>query len=104
MIIIFGIIITIINIITIITIITIIIITTVTIINEATSIPSQPSMQFANDLEPRLELKDELRNKKGVKNLILYYSNLEYETVFNNLNAKMVGRNDIVFCAGPCYY
>ena len=59
-------------------------------------------MQFADDLEPRLEKKDELRNKKGVKNLILYYSNLEYDTVFNNLNAKMVGRNDIVFCAGPC--
>ena len=67
------------------------------------SIPSQPSMQFADDLEPRLEKKDELRDK-GIKNLILYYSNKDYETVFNTLNAKMVGRNDIVFCAGPCYY
>ena len=91
MIIIFGIII----------ITTILIITTVTIINQAMFTPSQPSMQFADDLEPRLEKKDEMRNK-GVKNLILYYSNLEYQTVFNILNAKMVGRNDIVFCAGPC--
>ena len=65
---------------------TVLIITTVNIINEAMSIPSQPSMQFADDLEPRLEKKDELRNK-GIKNLILYYSNLEYKTVFNTLNA-----------------
>ena len=82
---------------------TIIIINTVTVIHEAMSIPSQPSMQFADDLEPRLEKKNELCNK-GVKNLILYYSNLDYETVFNNLTAKMVGRIDTVFCAGPCYY
>ena len=82
---------------------TILIITTVTIINEAMRIPSQPSMQFADDLEPRLEKKEELCNK-GVKNLILYCSNLDYETVFNNLTAKMVGRIDIVFCAGSCYY
>ena len=66
-------------------------------------IHSQPSMQFADDLEPRLEKKVE-QCKKGVKNLILYYSNLDYETVFNTLNAKMVGRKDIVFCAGHCYY
>ena len=84
-----------------ITIIIIIIITTITTINAAVRIVSQPTMQFADHLEPRLEKKDEMRNK-GVKNLILYYSNLEYQTVFNILNAKMVGRNDIVFCAGPC--
>ena len=77
--------------------------TTVTIINGAMRIHSQPPMQFADDLEPRLEKKEE-QCKKGVKNLILYYSNLDYETVFNTLNAKMVDRNDIVSCAGHCYY
>ena len=66
-------------------------------------IDSQPTMQFADDLEPRLEKKDEEPNK-GVKNLVLYYSNKDYESVFNMLNAKMVGRNDFVFCAGQCYY
>ena len=66
-------------------------------------IDSQPTMQFADDLEPRLEKKDEMCSK-GVKNLVLYYSNKDYETVFNALYVKMVGRNDIVFCAGHCYY
>ena len=82
---------------------TILIITTVTIINEAMRIHSQPSMQF-EDLEQRLEKKEDGQFKNGVKNLVLYYSNKDYETVFNILNAKMVGRNDIVFCAGQCYY
>ena len=85
-------------------IITILIITTVTIINEAMRIHSQPSMQFAEDLEPRLEKKEDEQCKKHTRNIILYYSNLDYETVFNTLNAKMVDRNDIVSCAGHCYY
>ena len=80
------------------------IITTVSIINEAMNIPSQPSMQFAADLMPRLESKDELLDKGRVKNLVMYYNNLDYETVFNTLNEKMVGRDDLVFCSGPCYY
>ena len=82
---------------------TILIITNVNIFNEAMRINSQPSLQF-EDLEQRLEKKEDGQFKNGVKNLVLYYSNKDYETVFNTLNAKMVGRNDIVFCAGQCYY
>jgi len=82
---------------------TILIITNVNIFNEAMRINSQPSLQF-EDLEQRLEKKEDGQFKNGVKNLVLYYSNKDYETVFNILNAKMVGRNDIVFCAGQCYY
>ena len=89
------------NIIIIIIITTILIITTVTIINEAMRIHSQPSLQF-EDLEQRLKKDEEPKN--GVRNLVLFYSNLDYETVFNTLNTKMVGRKDIVFCAGYCYY
>ena len=81
---------------------TILIITTVTIINEAMRIHSQPSLQF-EDLEQRLK-KEDGQFKNGVKNLVLYYSNLDYETVFNTLNTKMVDRDDFVFCAGYCYY
>ena len=45
---------------------------------------------------------DEMNRRS--KNVILYYPDMDYEMVFNTLKHNIGKRNDIVFCAGQCYY